>query len=246
MLSDGRPDLSALIQVGMMSCEERREDRERTLAQFHALGLMPHVVTSPCRPATPRGTRAPARQLLISAYHDDPDRPLLFVEDDIDLNPPLLELAIQAAATEGGTITFLYLNDTAERLAAGVDVRTAAQIVQGIPPTPGIRALRPVAPYGSQAVVIPHEYLRGLHDALEVAEIEAPLAAFDTVLARWLRNDPDAPLSAVYLPHPVQHRNSQVAKRPGEPVVERRSMSYALGIAWCRDRLARVPALGGV
>lgn len=206
----------------MISCAQRVETRAATLEQLARHGVTPTVTLHPCNPGSPAGTNEAAREALAPLTTD---RPLLFLEDDLRLAADFGWHVDRAVALDA--ICYLYLNDSAPRLAAHFGPGLAQQIMERRPMERGPRRLlRPAACYGTQAVVIPARLI-GTMRSLANEDDRSP---FDSRVQRWLQAN--HPREAIYssLPHPVQHLNERRGKSDFEPKAERLSMSYGIPV----------------
>lgn len=210
----------------MISCAQRETDRATTIANLARVGITNVAITiSPCNPGTPAGTNTAARQAITRGMETHPRHPILFLEDDLDIAPDFMWHLHEAAAIDAPT--YLYLNDTPERLARHHGATLAARILDGLPLEPGPRRLlTPAAPYGTQAVLLPTRLLEAIR---ALTEQPGP-TPFDARLARYWRDTNEAIYTS--LPHPVQHRNARIGKGPDWPTGDRRSLSYGLPRDW--------------
>lgn len=210
------------IQTVMISCAQRTIIREATINALLATGIVSRVKAAihPCNPGSPAGTNEAARDALTGIRTD---HPLLFVEDDLLLASDFawhVERAIHLNA-----LTYLYLNDSEQRLLQhfGHEVTTAILHRRPIDRGPR-RFLRPAAPFGTQAVVVPAR----LVETVQSLAWEAGDLPFDTRLQRWLQTNVQSESAWSSLPHPVQHLNARQGKIDTEPKAQRLSMSFGM------------------
>lgn len=82
------PDITTV----MISCEERQSERQKTLEQFDNLGLKVKVFTNICTILDPASPAKNMRNSIAAlTYAESTGKDVLFVEDDIDLKPELLD-----------------------------------------------------------------------------------------------------------------------------------------------------------
>jgi len=92
----------------MISCVQRRDtERVRTLAQLASVNVHPIVIESPCNPAGGPLNRHATLMALRRADFDG----VLFVEDDIDVNPGLFRAFVDMAVEANELTTFCVMRD---------------------------------------------------------------------------------------------------------------------------------------
>jgi hypothetical protein len=200
-------------------------------------GLFPIVFTDECYPSHDKGNKQVGQRALEAAATYG--RPVLVVEDDIDLAPDFtagLELALSRLDRP----TYLYLNESEERMRT-IYGRDLADRVLRHEPTPLqlVEAQTEVGLFGTQAVLIPHEWIPRVIDSIGRVR-----RAFDAALQRSLRRE--TPPAYVVVPNVVQHRHDRTAREPDGG--EKRSLSFdcprevtALG-----ERDDQLPPEGGI
>lgn len=192
------------MQAVMISCIQRQRDREESLRQLSAAGVdNVRVILDPCGPATPGGTLRAARKAL-----QEPGD-ILFLEDDIQVNPELFPRQLKAAIKSGVT-TYLYITDLHEqRVRQLYEPFIANRIINRQSITPGLYEIQNLAVcFGTLAVYLPESKVRDLREALEGHPVDD--TPFDVFLTRYL------PRAYTALPHPVQHRAGFEGKRMTE------------------------------
>lgn len=176
------------VRAVMITVPEREPVRQETLAQLRAADIYPAVSVQDSRE---RSNRAHALHCLWAIRGD---RPILLVEDDLEVNPALLRgvvpQALEAAETEA-TACWLFLPGD-RHYPAPLRRRPPT-----CPPIFQVRNLRSL--YGSQAVVISSRVVRELEDAWPERNV-----GFDVVLRDHLVGCGRRPLAVT--PNPVQHR----------------------------------------
>lgn len=214
------------VHAVMISCRQRVEDRRRTMEHLIHAGIYPEIILSECNPAGGAENARTAHRALQAAAAEPEARPVLFLEDDLDLADDFTDHLRAGISTN--SVTYLYLNDTPARLRAHHGTELAEKIIRGEPiPWGPTELIRPAAPYGTQAVIIP---ARLLGTMLEITA-RPDGQAFDARLRNWLQAEHDAGRERAYtsLPHPVQHRNATAGR--DEPTYRHRqriSLSYGL------------------
>lgn len=207
------------VTTVMLSCHARSAARAETIPQLAAAGLEPVVFLDGCVP-NPRwgndvGNKRIGAKALTWALGAS-EGPVLVVEDDIDLAPDFpqaLELAV-----ESGVTTFLYLNESEDRMR-NIYGQPLARNLLAKTPTP--LALTPARDYvglfGTQCVYLPGDV------AVQVLEfIPKVRKAFDAAL--WtLLSHRKLPVNVV-TPNVVQHRHDRTARKPDASV--KRSLSF--------------------
>lgn len=195
----------------MISCQQRRAERERTLEGLAAVGVHPIVTESSCDPASGALNRHAAWHAI--APHDEP---LLFLEDDVDAAPWLPE-AVRLASAWGAIVTLCLLRDT----LLPDEVQTAIREARGSFPV----CIIPLVPervrerrgyYGTQAIVLPQGVVAAVRRAKSdfVQSDGSPNLAITHGFDFWLK-DHAHELGGIHalLPNPVQHRNPPKMRR---------------------------------
>lgn len=207
----------------MMSCRQRIETREATLAHLRRAGIRDvHVHLSACEPATPNGNLRAAQGALTHAI-TRPGRPVLFLEDDLILAASFPRRL--AEALELDAPVYLFLIDTRRRVREHYPAELA-EAIMGEGPIPETRVRLPIgaSAYGTQALVLPWRYVTTAYGLTET--LAGRGVAFDSALQRLWTADPPREGVWTLVPHPVQHTNAQGGKGVGVPIVERVSWSY--------------------
>lgn len=188
-----------------------------TLPQFHALGIHPTVFLDECiltEEKTELGNKWIGEKAIRWALAQAPDKPILFLEDDIDLAPDFPD-ALRLAITAGVT-TYFYINEanpfnekTFTRMERLYGARLAERMVRREPTRMRLVEARSyVGLFGTQCVLIPPNI------ASRVAEEHIPRArkAFDAALQACLAEKHRPAFIAV--PNVVQHRHDRTAREP--------------------------------
>lgn len=178
----------------MISCVQRRDtERVQTLQQLSRVGLTPIVIESKCNPAGGPLNRFAALEAMRRADGDG----VLFVEDDIDVNPRLFKRLVEDAIDLNEFTTFCVMRDAL--YPPGVYENTTPRLVQ-LRGTSERRGF-----YGTQCVFIPGWLITEiLANHLDFEDKQGqPLSdchGFDF----WLKENVDVMYAA--FPNPVQHR----------------------------------------
>jgi len=192
----------------MISCEQRSEARSETIPQLEAIGLKPRVFLSPCNPASQVSNGLVSGQAL--AWAAEQGKPVLFVEDDIDLGDDFVWYLGRAP----DAITYFYINEQMPgRCQKLYGPQLAESVMEGRPmKRQFVKARTFIGLFGTQCVFIPQRFL-----ALLALELTRPRKAFDGHLPAFADRH-DHPIY-IALPNPVQHRNVNVARtdRPAKP-----------------------------
>lgn len=206
----------------LISCQQRHTARSLTLPQLHAAGVFPRVFLDECTPRTDRkqlfpndlGNKWIGMQAIEWAI--PLGRPVLLLEDDIDLAPDFNQGLDAALAT--GEVTYLYTNETPERLVDLYGPEHATRLLDGTPtPLQATPARTLTGLFGTQAVLIPH------HAALLTRRyFHKTRKAIDAVL--WHTLEGERLPARVITPNVVQHRHDRTAREP--EAYEKRSLSY--------------------
>lgn len=213
-----RDDVTAV----MISCQARHAARATTLPQLHALGIHPRVFLDHCRHDPNRrglhageiGNKWVAGEALAHAIPTG--KPVLFLEDDIDPAPDFLD-GLDAALTTGG-ITYLYLNESEERMRTIYGDALAERLLARVPtPVRVTRALTSDGLFGAQAVLMPPIVARFVQ-----ARLGAVRKAVDAAMQSAIRvkNLP----AFVVTPNVVQHRHDRTGREADHSV--KRSLSF--------------------
>jgi len=211
-----------MTTIVMGSCRVREIARARTIPQFRALGHDPKVFLSACQPAGPAGNAAIALEAML--YAATQNYPVLYIEDDIDLDPILFPWALDLAHRLD-SVTYLYLNDQHARLQAHFGSAVTKAIMDGECITRGAYAIRQrAALFGTQCVLIPQRLILTM---VEILKADKPTQPWDGRLHSWLRSNRSEAVYSI-LPHPVQHRQDRTGRSEARQVM--RSMSY--GLPW--------------
>jgi hypothetical protein len=198
------------------------------LPQLARHGVTPEVFLSPCNPAGPTHNREVAYRAL--SWAASFARPVLFVEDDIDVGPDFAWHVDVAVGLDA--LTYLYLNDTVSRLRAHHGRELAERITNRARIERGAYAVRErAALFGTQCVVIPARLVPVMIERLSSDEAARGEHPTDGVLHVWARRHPHEGVY-VMLPHPVQHRQVRTGRSPLHRTL--RSMSF--GMPWVDTR----------
>lgn len=191
----------------MISCRQRREERERSIESLEAQGVTVTVAESPCDPASRRENRRVGCEALEAA---PPGRGVLFCEDDIRANGRLPAFLDMAASLDAAVVMCL-LRD------ACLSPETQSEVASGRPMRPRLERIRVRNWYGTQCVYLPR---RVIDAALSHPTRSTPrpgLTKWDGIdfLIRDVLLERGEPLF-VALPNPVQHTAppSVVAGKP--------------------------------
>lgn len=213
-----RDDVTAV----MISCQARHAARATTLPQLHALGIHPRVFLDHCRHDPNRrglhageiGNKWVAGEALAHAIPTG--KPVLFLEDDIDPAHDFLD-GLNAALSTGG-ITYLYLNESEERMRTIYGDALAERLLARVPtPVRVTRALTSDGLFGAQAVLMPPIVARFVQ-----ARLGAVRKAVDAAMQSAIRvkNLP----AFVVTPNVVQHRHDRTCREP--EAYAKRSISF--------------------
>ena len=214
--------LGELVQVVMISCEQRAAARNETIPQFSDVGLEVAVTLSPCNPAGPAQNNIASVHALRHAYSQG--KHCLFIEDDVDIDGELFKWAL-AEAVQRDRVTFLYLHDRERRVREFYGQVLADRIMAGLPIRRDLYQLRTVRELTSgQAIFLPYWFYAPI---VEQNRLQGTRQSFDVFLSHYLATVRETPLVA--LPHPVQHRHVRVA-REGRGRPEKFSKSF--GLPW--------------
>lgn len=180
----------------MISCRQRWEERERSLASLAAQGVSVTVIESPCEPASRRENRRVGCEALEAA---PPGEGVLFCEDDIRANgrlPAFLRLAVERDVT----VVMCLLRD------ACLNEVTQAEVRAGQPMRPRLERIRVRNWYGTQCVYLPRRVVDAVLSHPTRAKPRPGLSTFDGIdfLIRDVLLELGEPLF-VALPNPVQH-----------------------------------------
>lgn len=206
----------------LISCAARHEARSITLPQFRALGIHPRVFLDHCKHDPNRrglhageiGNKWVAERAL--AWAAPLGKPILFLEDDIDPAPDFLT-GLRAALASGGT-TYLYLNESEDRMRDIYGPELATHL-QARTPTPvtATRALTYSGLFGAQAVLIPNAHARLVLETIPKVR-KAIDAALQSALTRHRLP------AFVITPNVAQHRHDRTCREPEE--YAKRSISF--------------------
>lgn len=186
----------------MISCAQRSDARAKTIPQLQRAGLTVHAFLSPCNPASQISNGEVSGRAL--AWAVTRDKPVLFVEDDIDLGADF-EWYLQRA--DPTITTWFYLNEQKVGRATslyGRDVAATALTQQPMR-RQFVTARHYLGLFGTQCVLVPRAVARAL-----AIELQAPRMAFDGHLPQYLERH-QLP-ARIAVPNPVQHRNVRVAR----------------------------------
>lgn len=201
----------------MVSCLSRTLARSLTIPQLQAVGLDPKVFLDPCEPRDDRpelGNKWIADEAL--AWAVEFERPVLFLEDDVDLAPGFP--ATLDAALRVGEITYFYLNETPERMEGLYGPELAARLIAGQPTPVALTPARTVVGlFGTQAVLLPHATAVRLRHFIPKTR-----KAIDAALQLLITRD-RAPVR-VATPNVVQHRHDRTGREPES--YAKRSISF--------------------
>lgn len=180
----------------MISCRQRWEERERSLASLAAQGVSVTVIESPCEPASRRENRRVGCEALEAAPAGEG---VLFCEDDVRANgrlPRFLSMAIDADVV----VVMCLLRD---RILSDA---TRAEIASGRAMRPRIEQARLRDWYGTQCVYLPRRVVDAVLSHPTRATPRPGLSTFDGIdfLIRDVLLELGEPLF-VALPNPVQH-----------------------------------------
>lgn len=203
--------------VGIITCDERRVELDSTLAQLEAVGITPDTVLGgPCLGQV-EDNRWKAFKLAVQAYYrSEHPEGLLFLEDDIDIDPLFPEF-VQRARAHGLVTTFCVMRNTLypdgfERQArfkgAAAERGVQARLVK-------LHEGRTEARrgfHGSQALYLPPHALEAILED-DRAFVDTDGKAYPAGTIRhgfdfWLK-DHARELGGIYAawPNPVQHRS---------------------------------------
>lgn len=201
----------------MVSCLARTHARSRTIPQFQRVGLDPKVFLDKCEPRDDRpeiGNKWIADEALAWAIQHE--RPVLFLEDDIDLAPDFP--ATLDAALRVGEITYFYLNETPDRMRGLYGDGRAERLIAGRPTRVELTPARTVTGlFGTQAVLLPHATAVRLRSFIPKTR-----KAIDAALQLLITVD-RAPVR-VATPNVVQHRHDRTGREP--ETYAKRSISF--------------------
>jgi len=210
----------------MVSCEERVEERERTLAQLAAAGLpTPWVALNECNRKTPANHKKQLANSMRCVHHAiEAGGHMLFLEDDIDCKPALLTW-LRIAEYQDHMVTFTVLTGQSE--PSEMDAYRSGGLVP-----PGLYRMPLKRWYGTQALFIPRHHLQPLATFVETGEYAD--TAFDSNVLFYAKRF-NVPILAAY-PNPVQHRSPYkiVNLTNGRPDHSKRT-------SWSFDRLPNKP-----
>jgi len=195
----------AHLTTVMVSCEARQEARDRTIPQLEAAGLHVHEFYSTCDPGTPQGQGEVSARALRFALGLSPD-PVLFVEDDIDVNVHRLKWFLEHAPTDA--LIYLYNHEGWERVRRlyGPDAERAIRR-EAVIEAEFLEPLMLRDIYGSQAVLLPWPVANA---ALYLLQTEGgPLDGHLIEAARRTERR-----VVIALPHAVQHRYDRTSQEP--------------------------------
>lgn len=206
----------------LISCQQRHHARSITLPQLHSVGIHPRVFLDHCQHDPTRtglhageiGNKWVAQRALAWAVKQS--KPILFLEDDIDPAEDFLT-GVRAALESGGT-TYLYVNESEDRMRDIYGPELATRL-QARTPTPvtATRALTYSGLFGAQAVLIPNAHARLVLETIPKAR-KAIDAALQSALTRH-----HLP-AFVITPNVVQHRHDRTCREPEE--YAKRSTSF--------------------
>lgn len=214
------------VTAVLISCRQRDRARELTIPQLQAVGINPRVFLDECiltPEKTELGNKWIGERALRWALEQHPTRPILFLEDDIDLAPDFpnaLDMAVSANLT-----TYMYINEqhasdnqTYLRMERLYGPRLADQIRRGEPTRMRLKESKSyVGLYGTQAVFIPVSVAHRLLDEW----LGRSRKAFDAALQLCLEGENLPALIAV--PNVVQHRHDRTAREPEKYMKRSRS-----------------------
>lgn len=198
----------------LISCHARHEARNTTLPQFHALGIHPRVFLDDCRHDPNRrglhegeiGNKWVAERALTWAVEFG--KPVLFLEDDVDPAPDFLT-GLDAALAAGGT-TYLYLNESEDRMRTIYGDALAERLLAGIPtPVTATPALTYSGLFGAQAVLMPNHHAKLVLETIPKVR-KAVDAALQSALTRYRLP------AFVVTPNVVRHRHDRTCREPEE------------------------------
>lgn len=215
------------VTAVLISCRQRDRARELTLPQLAAVGIHPQVFLDDCLltdTVTELGNKWVGERALRWALEQHPNRPILFLEDDIDLAPDF-PAALEMAVAENLT-TYMYINELSRhdnqtflRMERLYGTKLADQLKRGVPTRLRLKQARSyVGLYGTQAVLIPTTIAQSLLDTY----LARARKAFDAALQICLQ-DKNTP-ALIAAPNVVQHRHDRTAREPEQYV--KRSLSF--------------------
>lgn len=218
--------LQPVTTVTIVSCRQREASRRSTVAQLTAAGLTPVVVLSDCNPASDEGMTLAAEQAATVALFNPGG--WLFCEDDIDLAPDFAWHLAEAVRRDA--ITYLYLNDSRERMTRMLGDSTTNRILAQRPIQRGpYELLERTALFGTQCVFIPERLKSAVAKVMtEPRRIPEPP---DGRLHLWLNHAGAHERVFTSLPHPVQHRQ----ERAGRGWTARLMRSFSYGVPYLLD-----------
>jgi hypothetical protein len=216
----------------MISCKQRLNERELTLKQLDAVGIAPTVIEYACEPPSIENNRHGAYTAAKMAYNNKSG--LLFLEDDIDVNAPLFEVALNAAVRDEVLTTFILFRETlyGESIKGAVRGRQCSfvKLVDDL-----VAARRGF--HGSQALYLPpyavERVLQDKNNFVDDNENVLPLGSIEHGFDFWIKDHARelGGLFCVY-PNPIQHRGP-TSTFGGADMSRFRSRSYDAGVkAW--------------
>jgi hypothetical protein len=206
------------MNIGMISCRQRETgERAKTLKQFQQSGYEVRVEESPCDPARGAENRRVAfHNILKGLTLGWPS--MLFVEDDIDINPPLLATFYRLAQQQDNVVVMCVLRSTLYRPEEFRQIQQwkkqprlwkpiEPRIVRLAQTNIDVRSKRY---YGTQCVYLPRRVMELVRDDWQqfvTPNLEAlphSTHGFDF----WICEN-DSRIGGLYaaFPNPVQHRN---------------------------------------
>ena len=208
------------LQAVMISCQQRTEARALTIPQFEDIGIPVWVSLSPCSPAGPTQNNIASVAALHHAYEEG--KHCLFLEDDVDINPPMFAWALSEAVLRD-RVTYFYLHDKEAVVRPHYGDALAERIMRRLPIRRGLYPIQTLQQvYGTQAVFIPYWFLEPM---VRSGALQAAGGSFDVFLMRYCITTRHRPLVA--LPHPVFHRHDRTA-RVGSGAGEKFTRSFTL------------------
>lgn len=205
------------MYVGIITCDERRVELDSTLAQLEAVGIQPDAVLGgPCLGQV-EDNRWKAFKLAVHAYYSEPEpQGLLFLEDDIDIDPLFPEF-LKRAESHDLVTTFCVMRNSLypDDFERGAKFK-AAKSRRGVQgrlvrlEQPRVEARRGF--HGSQALYLPPRAVWAiLEDDREFVDADGGRYAPGTIrhgFDFWLK-DHARELGGIYAawPNPVQHRS---------------------------------------
>ncbi len=215
------------VTAVMVSCQQRTTARRLTIPQLKAIGITPRLFLDDCvltKEKTELGNKWIGQKAIAWALETHPTKPVLFLEDDIDLAPDFPRALADAITT--GVTTYFYINEmnphdskTKQRIANLYGPQLADSITARQPlPVRAVRAITYAGLYGTQAVLLPANVARLVVDQY-VGEVRK---AIDAAVQKCLTLE-GLPVNVI-VPNVVQHRHDRTAREPERFM--KRSLSF--------------------